>query len=126
MIELSRYAYQNKTLENILRIIYLSNIEHGVTTSRIHFYHFCLGSVCLGFFFENFFHVCKAKTIFKKMQFLAVTYDMEVLSLSFRRCLIGSVFPLFIQILKAEMTCSQPVIVRDCIFKNQNFCFASR
>ena len=36
IIELSRYAYfKSKTLESIFRKIYLSNIEHDVTTSKI-------------------------------------------------------------------------------------------
>ena len=40
------------------------------------------------YFFENFFHVCEAipvqtKVHFKKLQFLAVTYDMEVLICAF-------------------------------------------
>ena len=30
------------------------------------------------------------------------------------------------QLLKTEMTWSQPIIVRECIFKNQNLFFASR
>ena len=43
-------------------------------------------------------------------------------TLSIRYC----VFPLFKQFLATEMTCSQTVIVRESIFKNQNLCFASR
>ena len=40
--------------------IYLSSIERDVATSKIPFYHFCLGSVGLEyFFFGKFFHVCK-------------------------------------------------------------------
>ena len=41
--------------------------------------------------------------------------------LSKRQC----VFPLFKQFLGTEMTSSQTIIVRECIFKNQNLCFAS-
>ena len=59
-----------------------------------------------------------------KVHFKNLPYGMEVLSLSFLRCLNGSVFPLFNQFLKTEKTWSQPVIVRECIFKNQNLCFA--
>ena len=35
------------------------------------------------------------------------------------------VFPLFKQFLGTEMTSSQTIIVRECIFKNQNLYFAS-
>ena len=35
-------------------------------------------------------------------------------------------FLLFKQFLGTEMTGSQTIIVRECIFKNQNLCFASR
>ena len=35
-------------------------------------------------------------------------------------------FPLFKQFLGTEMTWSQTIIVRECIFKNQSLCFASR
>ena len=35
-------------------------------------------------------------------------------------------FPLFKQFLETEITWSQPIIVRECISKNQNLCFASR
>ena len=42
-------------------------------------------------------------------------------------CLNGRVFfPLFKQFLENEMTWDQPIIVRECIFKNQNLCFASK
>ena len=65
--------------------------------------------------------------VLKKLQFLAVTYDMfffiVVLSaLSKLQC----VFPLFMQILGTEMTWSQTIIVRECIFNNQNLLFTSR
>ena len=84
------------------------------------------------YFFENSFHACKVNTStdkvhFKNLHILAVTYDMGVLSLSFRRCLSGCVFfPLFVQFLETEMTWSQSIIVRECIFTNQNLCFAPR
>ena len=69
----------------------------------------------------------QTKVHFKHLQFLAVTYDMEVLNLCFltlfkRKCF----FPLFKQFLETEMTWSQLIIVRECISKNQNLCFASR
>ena len=67
----------------------------------------------------------QTKVHFKNLLFLAVTYDMGVLSvlstLSKRQC----VYPLFKQFLGTEMTSSQTIIVRECIFKNQNLCFAS-
>ena len=44
------------------------------------------------------------------------------LTLLKRKC----IFPLFKQYLETEMTWSQPIIVRECISKNQNLCFASR
>ena len=61
------------------------------------FYHFCLGSVCLYIFFENFFMYARLMPIqrkvhFKNLQFLAVTYDMEVLICAFGFYLKGSVF----------------------------------
>ena len=69
----------------------------------------------------------QTKVHFKNLQFLAVTYDMGVLSCAFdvvkkRWC----VFPLCKQFLGTEMTCSQIIIVREFIFKNQNLYFASR
>ena len=67
----------------------------------------------------------QTKMHFKNLQFLAVTYDMGdlilLLTLSKWQCL----FHLFKQLLETEMTWSQPIIVRECIFKNQNLCFAS-
>ena len=61
----------------------------------------------------------RQKVHFKKLQVLAVAYNMGFLSLSFRRCLNGSVFfSLFDQFLENEMTWRQPIIVRECIFKN--------
>ena len=48
---------------------------------------FCLWSICLDIF-ANIFHVCKAntstdKSVFSKLQFLALTYDKGVLSCDF-------------------------------------------
>ena len=66
----------------------------------------------------------QTKMHFKNLQFLAVTYDMEVLICAFdvqRKCF----FPLFKQFIETEMTWNQPIIVRECISKNQNLCFAS-
>ena len=68
----------------------------------------------------------QTKVHFKNLQFLAVAYDMFFLivlsTLSKRQCY----FPLFKQFLETELTWSLPIIVRECIFKNQNLCFASR
>ena len=54
---------------------------------KYRFYHFCLVSVCLDIFFNFFMHARpipgQTKVHFKKMQFLAVTYDMGVLSCAF-------------------------------------------
>ena len=52
------------------------------------FYHFCLGSVCLDIFLKTFFMYARpipvqTKVHFKNLQFLAVTYDMEVLICAF-------------------------------------------
>ena len=66
------------------------------------------------------------KCFFKKLQFLAVTYDIGVLSFAFDVFRMAVFFPLFKQFLEIEMTWIQQIIVRDCIFKNQNLCFASR
>ena len=90
---------------------------------KYRFYHFCLRGVCLGIF-EHFFHVCKDNTStdkspFKKMQFLAI-------SGGFKFCFTAVIFSLFKHFPEAEMTWSQLIIVRECIFKNQNLCFASR
>ena len=35
-------------------------------------------------------------------------------------------FPLYKQFSETEMTWSQTIIVKECISKNQNLCFASR
>ena len=45
-----------------------------------------------------------------------------ILTLSKRQCC----FPLIKQFLETEITWGQPIIVRECIFKNQNLCFARR
>ena len=45
-----------------------------------------------------------------------------ILTLSKRQCC----FLLIKQFLETEITWGQPIIVRECIFKNQNLCFASR
>ena len=80
--ELSQYAYfKSKTLESILQKIYLSNTEHDVTTSKIPFYHFSLVNVCLNIFLKTFFMNARpipeqSKVHLKKLQLLAVTYDM--------------------------------------------------
>ena len=52
------------------------------------FYHFCLVSVCLDIFLKTFFMYARpipvqTKAHFKILQFLAVTYDMGVLSCAF-------------------------------------------
>ena len=60
----------------------------------------------------------QAKMHFKNLQFLAVTYDMGVLCCAFDVVKTVVWFPLFKQFLGTEMTCSQTIIVRECIFKN--------
>ena len=55
---------------------------------KYRFYHFCLVSVCLDIFFENFFMHARpipgqTKVHFKNLQFPAVMYDMGVLSCAF-------------------------------------------
>ena len=64
--------------------MYSSNIEHDITTSKIPF----LSLLPLDIFFENFFMYARSipvstKVHFKNLQFLAVTYDMGVLSCAF-------------------------------------------
>ena len=71
--------------------IYLSNIEHDVTTSRRQkktFLSPCLVSVCLDIFLKTFFMQARpipvqTKVHFKNFQFLAMTYDIGVLSCAF-------------------------------------------
>ena len=63
----------------------------------------------------------------KRLQFNVVVYDMgffrvALSTLSRRQCL----FPSFKQFLETELTWSQAIILRKCIFKNQNLCFVSR
>ena len=48
--------------------IYLSNIEHDVTTSKTLFLSL-LPQDCIRYFFENFFHVCNANTSTDKSAF---------------------------------------------------------
>ena len=71
-----------------VEIKYLSNIEHDVTTSKYRFYHFCLLIVCLDVSLKIFFMYARpiplqTKVHFKKLQFLAMTYDMGVLCFAF-------------------------------------------
>ena len=68
--------------------MYLFNIEHDVTTSKIPFLSLLPRECMPRYFLKNFLHVCKANTVqtkvhFKNLQFLAVTYDMGVLSCAF-------------------------------------------
>ena len=66
--------------------IYLSNIEHDVATSKIPFLSL-LSRECMSRYFFFFMHARpipgQTKVHFKKLQFLAVTYDMGVLSCAF-------------------------------------------
>ena len=80
-------------------------------------------------YFQTFFMYARpipvqTKVHFKNLLFLVVTYVMGFLvvlsALSKRQCF----FPLFKQFLETGMTWSQPIIVRECIFKNQRLCFA--
>ena len=55
---------------------------------KYRFYHFCLGSACLDTFLKTFLMYARpipvqTKVHFKNLQFLAVTYDMEVLICAF-------------------------------------------
>ena len=68
--------------------IYLSNIEYDVTTSKIPILSLLPRECMSRSFFENFFRAYKAnistdKMHFKDLQFLAVTYDIGVLSCAF-------------------------------------------
>ena len=71
----------------------------------------------------------QTKVHFENLHFLAVTYDIGVFSCAFD-VVSTAVFFVFVfllkQFLETEMTWSQPFIVRECILKNQNVCFASR
>ena len=68
----------------------------------------------------------QTKVHFKNVKFLAVTYNMEVLIYAFDVIYTEVFFPLYKQFSETEMTWSQTIIVKDCISKNQNLCFASR
>ena len=61
------------------------------------------------------------KVLLKNLQFLAVTYDMGILSCAFSVVLTVVLFPLFKQFLGTVMTWSQTVIVRECIFKIRTY-----
>ena len=55
---------------------------------KYRFYHFCLSSVCLDIFLKTFFMYARpipaqTKVHFRKLHFLAVTYDMGVLISAF-------------------------------------------
>ena len=68
--------------------IYLSNIEHDVATSKIPFLSLLSRECMSRYFFEIFFMHARpipgqTKGHLKKLQFLAVTYDMGVLSCAF-------------------------------------------
>ena len=98
---------------------------------KYRFYHFCLVSECLDIILKTFFMCARpkpeqTKEHFKNLHFLAVTYDMGVLSCAFDVVKTVVCFCFFKQFLETEMTCSQTIIVRECIFKNQKLCFASR
>ena len=53
----------------------------------------------------------QTKVYFKILIFLAVTYDMGVLSCAFDVIETAVFFPLFKQFVETEMTWSQPIIV---------------
>ena len=89
-------------------------------------------SVCLDIFLKSFFMYARpipiqTKVQFKNLQFLAVTYDTGVLVCAFDVVkTVACFYSFFKQFLGTEMTCSQIIIVKERIFKNQNLCFASR
>ena len=62
--------------------MYLSNLEHDAVTSKYRFYPFCLVRVCLDNFLKTF-SCMQDRAFLKKLQFLAVTYDMGILSCAF-------------------------------------------
>ena len=72
---------------------------------------------CLSrYFLKTFFMYARSISIqtkvhFKKMQFLAVTYDMVFYVVLSTLSKWQSIFPLFKQILETGMTWSQPIIV---------------
>ena len=68
--------------------IYLSNIEHEVTTSKITFLALLPRKCMSRYFWKTFCIYARpipvlTKVHFKNLQFLAVTYDMRVLSCAF-------------------------------------------
>ena len=68
--------------------------------------------------FEFFFMYARpipvqTKVHIKNLQFLAVTYDMEVLIVLLTLCKRKCFYPLLKQSLETEMTWSQPIIVRE-------------
>ena len=63
----------------------------------------------------------QTKVHFKNLQFLAVPYDMGVLSCAFDVVKTVVCFPLFKQFIGTEMTCSQTIIERECSFKNHTY-----
>ena len=74
--------------EHSCKILYLSNIEHDVTTSKIPFLLFLPRDCMLRYVFKSFFMYARpiplqTKVHFKNLQFLAVTYDKGVLSCVF-------------------------------------------
>ena len=76
------------TLEGILQKIYLSNIEHGVMRSKTPFLSLLPRECRSRYFLETFFMNAmpipvQTKVHFKKLQFLAETYDMGFLSFAF-------------------------------------------
>ena len=94
--------------------IYLSNTKHDVTTST--FFTYARPIKVL------------TKVHFKILQFLVVMYmhDISLFTLCYRRCQNGSgLFSLFKHFLETEMSKSPRIIIKQCIFKNQNLCFAS-
>ena len=65
----------------------------------------------------------QAKVHLKILQFLVLMYD-KGFTLCFRSCPNGNgLFSPFKQFLESEMSKSPPIIVRECIFKNQNLFF---
>ena len=96
-------------------------------TSHSQKYPFCnfrLGSVCQNKFLKTFSRPIQVQTKvhFKILQFLVVTYDYVVL-----RCAIDVVitvayglYSLLRHFPETKMSKSPAIIVRECIFKNQN------
>ena len=88
------------------------------------FHHFCLVSVSLDIFLKTFFIYTRpipvqTKVHFKNLQFLAVTHDTGVLSCAYDVIkMVVCFFHWFKQFLGTEMTCSQTIVVRECIYKD--------